>query len=142
MFCPSLPLSAYLCVCEGRGISLLSENAYNYCFSRFQGLLGALTCSKTLETLHTGQNPRPSGPGRSWYPGVAGGLDSAPWNGIRTLVHISNTLACNNMKLGTLKDLIGPNNFRALSFTSAQQEVSYYGLFGNSSSGKRSTPPR
>ena len=35
------------------------------------------------------------------------------------------------MKLGTYLDLIGLNNFRALSLTTAQQEVSYYGLFGN-----------
>jgi hypothetical protein len=34
------------------------------------------------------------------------------------------------MKLGTHIDLIGPNNFRAHSYASAQQEVSYYGLFG------------
>ena len=116
IFCPSLPLSAYLCVCEGRGISLLSENAFNYCFSRFQGLFGALTCSKTLETLHTGQNPRPSGPGLRWYPGVAGGSTAPPGTGSVNLVHKSNTLACNNMKLGTHIDLIGSYILHALTF--------------------------
>ena len=33
------------------------------------------------------------------------------------------------MKLGTHIDLIGPNNFHALSFMPAQQEVGYSGLF-------------
>ncbi len=41
------------------------------------------------------------------------------------MVHKSNTLACNNIKLGTHIDFISPNNFKP-----AQQEVGYFGLCG------------
>ncbi len=54
-------------------------------FSTFRVLLGALTCSKTLENLHTRWNPRPSGRRRGWDPGVAQGLYGAPWNTVRKL---------------------------------------------------------
>ncbi len=54
-------------------------------FSTFRVLLGALTCSKTLENLHTRWNPRPSGRRRGWDLGVAQGLYGAPWNTVRKL---------------------------------------------------------
>ena len=57
----SLSLCVCVCVCGGGGGDL--SIPFNLCFSRFQGLLGPLTCSKTLETFHTGQNPRSSEPG-------------------------------------------------------------------------------
>ncbi len=41
------------------------------------------------------------------------------------MVHKSNTLACNNIKLGTHIGFISPNNFKP-----AQQEVGYFGLCG------------
>ena len=78
-------------------------------FSRFRGLLGPLTCLKSLENWHTHWNLRPLGPGRDWYTGVAQGLYSAPWN---MEGHISYILARRRMKLGTHIDLIKPNNFR------------------------------
>ncbi len=49
-------------------------------FSRFWGVLGPLTYTKTLENSHTRWNPRPSGRRRGWDPGVAQGLYGAPWN--------------------------------------------------------------
>ncbi len=51
-----------------------------YFFSRFWGVLGPLTYTKTLENSHTRWNPRPSGRRRGWDPGVAQGLYGAPWN--------------------------------------------------------------
>ena len=82
---------------------------YYYFSSRFRGLLGPLTCLKSLENWHTHWNLRPLGPGRDWYTGVAQGLYSAPWN---TEGHISYILARRHTKLGTHVDLIKPNNFR------------------------------
>ena len=82
---------------------------YYYFFLTSRGLLGPLTCSKTLENWHTPWNLRPLGPGRDWYTGVAQGLYSAPWN---IEGHISSILARIHMKLGTHVDLIKPNNFR------------------------------
>ena len=82
---------------------------YYYFFPTLRGLLGSLTCSKTLENWHTPWNLRPLGLGRDRYTGVTQGLYSAPWN---TEGHISYILARRHMKLGTHVDLIKPNNFR------------------------------
>ena len=78
-------------------------------FPRVRGLLGPLTCLKSLENWHTPWNLWPLGPDRDWYTGVAQGLYSAPWN---TEGHIPWILARIHMKLGTHVDLIKPNNFR------------------------------
>ncbi len=78
-----------------------------------QGFLGALTCSKTLENLHTHWNPRPSGRRRGWDPGVAQGSTAPPGAQSENLMYSSHILARIHMKLGTHIDLIEPNNFHA-----------------------------
>jgi len=99
-------------------------------FSMFLALLGPLTCSKTLETLHKHIGIRGhQGRAEAGTRARQGGSTAPSWTGSENFVHISNALAHISMKLGTHIDLIGPNNFRALSYTPAQQEVSYYGLF-------------
>ncbi len=47
-------------------------------YSTIRALLGALTCSKTLENSHTRWNLLASGRHRGWDPGVAQGLYGAP----------------------------------------------------------------
>ncbi len=47
-------------------------------YSTIRVLLGALTCSKTLENSHTRWNLLASGRHRGWDPGVAQGLYGAP----------------------------------------------------------------
>ncbi len=79
--------------------------------SRFWGVLGPLTYTKTLENWHTRWNPRPLGRRRGWDPGVAQGLYGAPWKTVRKQMYISHILAHIHMKLGTHIDLIELNNF-------------------------------
>ncbi len=81
--------------------------------SRFWGVLGPLTYTKTLENWHTCWNLRPLGRRRDWDPGVAQGLYSAPWKTVRKQMYISHILAHIHMKLGTHIDLIELNNFHA-----------------------------
>ncbi len=100
-----------------------------YFFSRFWGVLGPLTYTKTLENWHTCWNLRPLGRRRGWEPGVAQGLYGAPWITVRKQMYISHILAHIHMKLGTHIDLIELNKFQLHVIGSAQQEVGYLGLF-------------
>ncbi len=84
-----------------------------YFFSRFWGVLGPLTYTKTLENWHTCWNLRPLGRRRGWEPGVAQGLYGAPWKTVRKQMYISHILAHIHMKLGTHIDLIELNKFHA-----------------------------
>ncbi len=66
--------------------------------SRFWGVLGPLTYTKTLENWHTCWNLRPLGRCRGWDPGVAQGLYGAPWKTVRKQMYISHILAHIHMK--------------------------------------------
>ncbi|MGL4615689.1 MAG: hypothetical protein ACRCVV_17710, partial [Shewanella sp.] len=78
--------------------------------------LGALTYSKTLENWHRRQSRSSSQKSKGWNTGVAQGLCSAPCKAKKTLMHRSGKNVRTCTRLGTLIDLIDPNNFRTLTF--------------------------
>ncbi len=115
------PLGTFFCchrggVCtDGLGPPLLLAAIFIIIIiiSRFWGVLGPLTYTKTLENWHTHWKLRPLGRRRGWDPGVAQGLYGAPWKTVRKQMYISHILAHIHMNLGTHIDLIELNKCHA-----------------------------